>query len=308
MSDVDQERIIVITGAGRGIGREYALEYARQGASVVVNDLGGDRAGSGQDATPASTVVEEIKASGGRAVPNYSDVSTLTGAQELVDQAMDEFGMVDTLVCNAGIIRDRSLVNMSEDEWDSVIRVHLKGTFASTQAVVRRWRKESRAGTRKLPGRLITTTSSSGLFGNAGQTNYAAAKAGIAGFTLAVSQEVARYGATANGVWPFARSRMTSDLPSVGKTTTGPDQDSDLDPAGIAPFVAWLGSSDSAALNGRFFGLRNNLIVLAEGWCAGPSIDSAVRWDVEDMSEAARGLLRHSRPNATFPMGEVPAE
>jgi NAD(P)-dependent dehydrogenase (short-subunit alcohol dehydrogenase family) len=297
-------RVVVITGAGRGIGREYALEFARQGCAVVVNDLGGSREGTGSDASPAQGVVRELESMGAQAVANGSDVSTLAGAAELIDQAIDEFGTVDTLICNAGIIRDRALVNMSEEEWDSVIRVHLKGTFAPSQAVVRRWREETRAGGRGRAGRLITTSSSAGLFGNGGQSNYAAAKAGIAGFTLAVSHEVTRYGATANGVWPFARSRMTEDVLSGSEQPDG--SDIQLDPAAIAPVVGWLGSAASQNVNGRFLGLRDSTILVAEGWRGGPRVDAVVPWTRETAGLAAEELIAASRPNAVFPMGVVP--
>src|SRR5437763_8085241 len=204
-------RIVIVTGAGRGIGREEALEFARQGARVVVNDVGVSREGTGEDATPAQSVVDEIKALGGEAVANYDDVSDFDGAKQLVQTAIESFGGLDVLVNNAGILRDRMLVNMTIEEWDSVIKVHLRGTFATSHHAAGYWRERSKAGD-DVDARLINTSSSSGIYGNVGQSNYGAAKAGIAAFTVIAAMELARYGVTVNAIAPAALTRMTEDL------------------------------------------------------------------------------------------------
>src|SRR5581483_2936031 len=210
-------RICVITGAGRGIGREYALMLAAHGAHVVVNDLGGDRTGSGTDTGPAQQVVDEITAAGGAAVANTDDISTWDGAKALVEQAVQVFGGLDVVVNNAGILRDRMLVNMSEEDWDSVIQVHLKGTFAVARHAGAYWRDRTKAGETN-DARIINTTSVSGIYGNIGQANYGAAKAGIAGFTIIAARELGRYGVTVNAIAPGALTRMTEDLPLTDET------------------------------------------------------------------------------------------
>ena len=204
-------RVCIVTGAGRGLGREYALSLARHGAKVVVNDLGGSRDGTGTDAGPAQEVVDEITAAGGEAVANTDDVSSWDGAAGLVQQAIDTFGGLDVLVNNAGILRDRMLFSMTEEEWDAVIRVHLKGTFAPSHHAAAYWRERSKAG-EPVDARLVNTTSVSGLYANVGQTNYGAAKAGIAAFTQIAAQELARYGVTVNAIAPGALTRLTGDL------------------------------------------------------------------------------------------------
>ena len=204
-------RVCVVTGAGRGLGREYALSLAAHGAKVVVNDLGGSRDGAGADAGPAQEVVDEITAAGGEAVANTDDVSSWDGAAGLIQQAIDTFGALDVLVNNAGILRDRMLFSMTEEEWDAVIRVHLKGTFAPSHHAAVYWRERSKAGETN-DARLINTTSVSGLYANVGQTNYGAAKAGIAAFTQIAAQELVRYGVTVNAIGPGALTRLTGDL------------------------------------------------------------------------------------------------
>jgi NAD(P)-dependent dehydrogenase (short-subunit alcohol dehydrogenase family) len=306
--------VAVITGAGRGIGREYALEFARQGAKVVVNDLGGERDGTGADASPAAQVVEEIRALGGEAVADGGDVSDWDDAKRMIDTAIDTYGSLDVLVSNAGILRDRALVNMTEQEWDGVIRVHLRGTFAPARHAAAYWRARSKAGepdggtsrARSARGgaRLITTSSSTGLFGNIGQTNYAAAKAGIAAFTVTAAKELGRYGVTANCVYPGAASRLTADLTRY--ENSDPESEG-RSPASIAPLVVWLGSPESTGITGRVFGTRGHRITVAEGWRAGPYVDGDARWDPAELGKIVHGLVAEAEPNATFPMGETPS-
>src|SRR5688500_15565199 len=208
---INDGRVVIVTGAGRGIGRGHALAFAREGARVVVNDLGAEVDGSGSSTGPAGQVVDEIRAAGGQAVANGDDVSDWEGAQRLVNTAIETFGGLDVLVNNAGILRDRMLVNMTEDEWDAVVRVHLKGTFAPTRWAAAYWRERAKAGETN-DARVINTSSTSGIFGNPGQTNYGAAKSGIAGFTVILAQELGRYGVTVNAIAPGALTRMTEGL------------------------------------------------------------------------------------------------
>src|ERR1700761_6527300 len=225
-------KVAIVTGAGRGIGRCHALALAGAGAKVVVNDLGGGLAGEGSDAPPAEQVAEEIRAAGGEASTNGENVADFAGAERLVRQAIDEFGRLDILVNNAGILRDRMLVNMTEDEWDAVIAVHLKGHFAPTRAAAAYWRERSKAG-EEVRGRVVNTSSPSGVFGNIGQANYGAAKGGIASLTLIAAQELARYGVTVNCLAPNARTRMTEE--TFGELPPPADGFDPLDPANIAP-------------------------------------------------------------------------
>src|SRR5690242_7344963 len=211
MAKLCEGRVAVITGAGRGIGREHALLLAHHGAKIVVNDLGGSMDGEGEDKSPAQSVVEEIQAMGGEAVVNGDDISDWDGAERLINTAIDSFGGLDILINNAGILRDRMLTNMSEAEWDAVIKVHLKGTFAPSHHAAAYWRERSKAGETN-DGRIINTSSPSGIYGNVGQTNYGAAKAGIAAFTIIASMELARYGVTVNAIAPAALTRMTENL------------------------------------------------------------------------------------------------
>jgi NAD(P)-dependent dehydrogenase (short-subunit alcohol dehydrogenase family) len=302
-------RVVVITGGGRGLGRAHALEFARQGAKVVVNDLGSAADGSGRSASPADDVVAEIGELGGEAIPDYHDVSDWAGAGELIQAAVGSFGKLDVLVNNAGILRDRTLANMTEAEWDSVVRVHLKGTAATTRAASVHWRERSKAG-EEVNGRLVNTTSSSGLYATAGQANYAAAKAGIAALTIVASRELARYGVTANAVYPTAVSRLTEDLfRSRGLI----DEDGGLhgeaailDPANVSPVVAWLGSVESSEITGRIFGVRGYRITVAEGWHMGPEETSEGTWTADKVGEAMLGLHRAAVPNAGS-NGRVPS-
>src|SRR5437763_8908994 len=263
-------RIVIVTGAGRGIGREEALEFARQGARVVVNDVGVSRDGTGEDATPAQSVVDEIKAMGGEAVANYDDISDFDAAKRLIDQAVETFGRLDVVVNNAGILRDRMLVNMTIDEWDAVIKVHLRGTFAPTRWAAAYWRERIKAGETN-DARIINTTSSSGIYGNVGQTNYGAAKAGIASFTIIAAMELGRYGVTVNCIAPGALTRMTENL-GMGRRAADrkPEEFDASAPENIAPLVVWLGSSEASDITCRVVKVAGGRISVAECSHAGP--------------------------------------
>ena len=290
-------RIVIVTGAGRGIGREEALELARHGARVVVNDVGVARDGSGGDATPAQEVVDEIKQLGAEAVANYDDVSDFDGAKRLVQTAIDTFGGLDVLVNNAGILRDRMLVNMTIDEWDAVIKVHLRGTFATSHHAANYWRDKSKAG-EAVDARLINTSSSSGIYGNVGQTNYGAAKAGIASFSIIAAMELERYGVTVNAIAPAALTRMTEDLVRwSGDENDKPAWDP-RDPGNIAPLVTWLGSTQSRGITGRVFNVKGGYVSVAEGWVAGPAEDKGARWEPEELGEVIPRLVADARPNS----------
>jgi NAD(P)-dependent dehydrogenase (short-subunit alcohol dehydrogenase family) len=266
MSRLCAGRVAIVTGAGRGIGREHALMLASHGAKVVVNDLGGAIDGSGSDLSPAEQVVAEIVAMGGEAVANADNVADWEGAQRLINTAVETFGDLHAVVNNAGILRDRVLANMTEEEWDAVINVHLKGTFAPSRWAVAYWREQAKAGA-PVSGRIINTTSVSGIYGNPGQTNYGAAKAGIAAFTTIAALEVARYGVTVNAVAPVALTRMTEGLGPAPET----DEEREMrSPRWIAPIVTWLASEESAAVSGRVFEASGSVLAVAEGWVRGP--------------------------------------
>ena len=281
-----------MTGAGRGLGREYALSLARYGAKVVVNDLGGNRDGTGADASPAQEVVDEIKAAGGEAVANTDDISSWDGAAGLIQQAIDTFGRLDVLINNAGILRDRMLFTMSEEEWDAVIRVHLRGTFAPSHHAAAYWRERSKEGETN-DARLINTTSVSGLYANAGQSNYGAAKAGIAAFTQIAAVELGRYGVTANCIAPGALTRMTGDLDTI------PDEvRANFAPTWVAPVVTWLASPDSAEVTGQVIEASGVVLAVAEGWHRGPS--SKPVGTAEEVGSIVRKLLADARPRTLF--------
>lgn len=290
MSGICEGRVAVITGAGRGIGREHALELARQGASVVVNDLGGGPDGSGADTSPAQHVVDEILAAGGKAVVNGEDVSDWAGAQRLIEHAISEFGGLDVLVNNAGILRDRTIASMTEDEWDAVIRVHLRGTIAPSRFAVAHWRALAKQTGRPARARLINTTSASGIYGNFGQSNYGAAKGGIASFTLIAAQELASCGATANAVAPAARTRLTEAvMPEEFAKNLGPEH--------ISPLVAWLASADSQEVTGRIFDVGAGRIGVAESWRLGPQVTKQGLWDVAELGSVIPDLVAKAAPN-----------
>ena len=267
MNGICQERVVVITGAARGIGRAHALAFAAEGAKVVVNDIGGQVDGSGSSEGPAGEVVAAIRAQGGKAVANDDDVSDWAGARRLIDCAVETFGGLDVVVNNAGILRDRMLVNMSEDEWDAVVRVHLKGTVAPMRWAAEYWRERTRGGETN-DARIINTSSGSGLYGNPGQVNYGAAKAGIASMTIIAAKELARYGVTVNAVAPSAVTRMTEGLRQLDE-----EQRARRDPRWVAPLVTWLASRESDHVSGRVFQAGNGILSVCEGWRRGPTIE-----------------------------------
>ncbi len=282
-------RVAVITGAGRGLGREHALLFAAEGAKLVINDLGGGPDGSGSDATPARQVVEEVRSAGGEAVANSDDVTSADGAQRMIQQAIDEFGALHVLVNNAGILRDRTIVNMTEGEWDDVIRVHLRGHFMPTRAAAQYWREQSKAGNSLQPS-LINTTSTSGLFNNPGQSNYGSAKTGIATLTIIAQQELGRYGVKANAIAPAARTRLTVATPGISEDVLrAPAEGFDAwDPANVAPFVAYLATAD-CPIRGRIFYVAGGGIHLFQPFAIIDSITKEGRWTVQELAtEAAR--------------------
>src|SRR3954447_17035329 len=290
-------KVAIVTGAGRGIGREHALALAEAGANVVVNDLGAALSGEGQDATPAQQVVEEIKAAGGEEAANGENVADFAGAERMIQQAIDEFGRLDILVNNAGILRDRMLVNMTEEEWDAVIAVHLKGHFAPTRHAAAHWRERSKAGD-EVRARVINTSSPSGVFGNVGQANYGAAKAGIAGFTLIAAQELARYGVTVNCLAPNARTRMTEETFDLGTADDGFDP---LDPANISPVVVALCADEAQGITGQCFHVWGGAVNALRGWTGGELFQTEGRWDPGALLEA----LRERFPDGVSPEGMV---
>src|SRR5437868_8595188 len=273
MSRLCEGRVAIVTGAGRGLGREHALMLAAHGAKVVVNDIGASLDGLAKDGSPANEVVEEIRKGGGEAVTNGDDVSDWKGAKKMIDHAIGTFGRLDVLINNAGILRDRMLTNMSEEEWDAVIKVHLKGTFAPSRWAAGYWREQVKAG-KTVDGRIINTTSVSGIYGNPGQTNYGAAKAGIAAFTVIAAQELGRYGVTVNAVAPGARTRMTESL-GAGRPAAErkPEDFVDRAPEHVSPLVVWLASAESFDVTGRVFNMSGGNVSVAEGWRRGPGID-----------------------------------
>ena len=292
MSGICEGRVAVITGAGRGIGREHALMLAGQGAKIVVNDLGGSMDGTGKGEGPAHDVVAEIEAMGGEAVANGDDVSDFEGAGRLIQQAIDHFGGLDILVNNAGILRDRMLTNMTEAEWDAVIKVHLKGTFGPTRHAAAYWRERVKAG-EENDARVINTSSASGIYGNVGQTNYGAAKAGIAAFTIIASQELGRYGVTVNAIAPAALTRMTEGL---GMGQASEELKEQMSPRWIAPIVTWLASPESKDVTGRVFDVSGRALSVAEGWHIGPSVTPSD--DPTALGPLVAELMSQARPNA----------
>jgi NAD(P)-dependent dehydrogenase (short-subunit alcohol dehydrogenase family) len=293
MNDIScTDRVCIVTGAGRGIGREYALLLAQYGAKVVVNDVGGARDGSGSDAGPAQEVVDEITSAGGTAVANTDDISTWDGGESIVRRAIETFGGLHVVVNNAGILRDRMLFSMTEAEWDDVIRVHLKGTFATSRHAAAYWRDQAKNGVEN-DARLINTTSVAGIYANPGQTNYGAAKAGIAAFTQIAALELGRYGVTANAVAPGGLTRLTEDL-------TLPDEMLDrFQPRWVAPLVVWLASPPSRDISGQVFESSGVVFGVAEGWRRGPSTTD-VPATPEEVEVLARKYLADATPRTTM--------
>lgn len=284
-------RVVVITGAGRGLGRAHALAFAAEGARVVVNDLGATLTGEGTDLSPAQEVVNEITAAGGEAVVNGDDCSDIDGAGRMIAQAVDTFGGLDTLVCNAGIVRDRMLVNMSIDEWDAVMRVHLRGMFCPFRHAVDYWRAESKAGRLRQP-RLVTTSSGAGLFGSVSQGNYSAAKAGIATFTVVAAAELGRLGVMANTIAPSARSRMTEE--AFAEMMRKPDDGFDkMAPENVSPLVVWLGS-DACNVTGRAFEIAGGELSIADGWQHGAVFDKGARYEPAEVGAIVADLVANA--------------
>jgi NAD(P)-dependent dehydrogenase (short-subunit alcohol dehydrogenase family) len=289
MTGLCDGRVVVVTGAGRGIGRAHALAFAGQGASVVVNDVGVALDGSETGQTPALTVAEEITAAGGRAVANTDDVADWAGAERVIGTALESFGRLDVLVNNAGFLRDRMLVNTAEQEWDAVLRVHLKGHFAMLRHAAAHWRGEHKAG-RPVDARIVNTSSGAGLQGSVGQGNYSAAKAGIAGLTLVAATELERYGITVNAVAPAARTRMTEEA-FAEQMSTVDDRFDAMAPENISPLVVWLGSAESAHVTGRVFEVEGGRVSVATGWQRGPTEDKGARWEPGELGGVVDGLL-----------------
>jgi NAD(P)-dependent dehydrogenase (short-subunit alcohol dehydrogenase family) len=288
-------RVVVVTGAGRGLGRAHALAFAAEGAAVVVNDVGASLTGVGHDEGPAAEVVGTIQSGGGRAVVNTDDVSDWEGAGRMIAQAIETFGGVDTVVCNAGIVRDRMIVNMSVDEWDDVMRVHLRGMFCPVRHAVDHWRAMSKAGT-PVAARIVTTSSGAGLFGSVSQANYSAAKAGIASFTIVAAAELSRYGIAVNGIAPSARSRMTEEAfaEMMRAPTSGFDA---MDPANVSPLVVWLGSAH-CDVTGRMFETAGGQLSVADGWQHGAAFDKGARFEPDEIGAVVSDLVRESPPPA----------
>jgi len=291
-------RVVIITGAGRGLGAAHARAFAAEGAKVVVNDVGASLTGEGNDVSPAQEVVNDIIAAGGEAITNADDISDWDGAGNLVRAAIDTFGGLDTVVTNAGIVRDRMFVNMTVDDWDAVMRVHLRGTFCPVKHAVEYWRAESKAGNQR-EARVVTTSSGAGLMGSLAQTKYAAAKAGIATFTINIAAELGRIGVAANSIAPSARSRMTEDAfpEMMAKPESGFDA---MDPANISPLVVWLGSIQ-CDVSGRVFECAGGEISVADGWQHGTPFDKGARWEPDEIGAVVADLIAAApKPAAVY--------
>jgi len=287
-------RVVIVTGAGGGLGREHALLFAAEGASVVVNDLGVSNAGEGGSKGPAEKVVDDIKAKGGKAVANTESVSDFAAGQRMVEQAIDTFGRLDVVVNNAGFLRDRMFVSTSEAEWDAVIAVHLKGHFCVTRHACEYWRNQSKAGT-AVDARIINTSSGAGLQGSIGQSTYSAAKGGIASLTLVQAAELGRYGVTSNAIAPAARTRMTEAI----FTDMKPPEDGTFDeahPGNVSPLVVWLGSPESRSVTGRVFEVKGGLIGVSDGWRDGPTYDKKARWAPDEIGAKVLELVSKAVP------------
>ncbi|RII17808.1 putative short-chain type dehydrogenase/reductase [Streptomyces sp. YIM 130001] len=292
-------RVVIVTGAGRGLGRAHALAFAAEGAKVVVNDLGVGLDGSAGTDGPAAPVVEEIRAAGGEAVAHGGDIATTAGAADLIATALEAFGRLDTLVNNAGFLRDRMLVNLDEDDWDAVVRVHLKGHFLPLKHAAAHWRTEAKAG-RKHAARVVNTSSGAGLLGSVGQGNYSAAKAGILGLTLVSAAEMGRYGVQVNAIAPAARTRMTEQTFAGAMTAPGDGFDA-MAPENVSPLVVWLGSAASDGVTGRVFEAEAGRITVMEGWRPGPGVDKGTRWTPSEAGETTRELLAAAEePGAVY--------
>ncbi|HEY2663908.1 MAG TPA: SDR family oxidoreductase [Candidatus Binataceae bacterium] len=286
-------KVAVITGAGRGIGREEAIQLAKQGAKIVVNDLGGHFDGTGQSRSPAEDVVKEIRAAGGEAVANFESVTDFKAAKRIVECAVDNFGKLNILVNNAGILRDRMIFNMNEEDWDAVVGVHLKGTFNLARHACSYWREQHKNGN-QLNGRLINTSSDSGILGNAGQSNYGAAKAAVASMAIIVDREMTRYGVTANAIAPVARTRLTVDATPQTAAGMAKPEEGKFDafgPQNVAPLVAWLGSDDAKDVHGEVFRVGLGTVWLMKGWHSVGKVSKPAIWDPAELGTALKAEL-----------------
>lgn len=298
MDGILEGRVAIVTGAGRGLGREHALELARQGAKVVVNDLGTTLSGDGISEGPAQDVVNEIESLGGEAVANGADVADFAQAQAMVQQAIDTFGRLDILVNNAGFVRDRMLVNAEEDEWNAVLRVHLNGHFAPLRHAAAHWRQEAKEG-RQPVARVINTSSGAGLQGSVGQAAYSAAKGGIASLTLVAAQELGRYGVQVNAIAPSARTRMTEG-PFADAMAAPEDGFDRMHPGNVSPIVAWLASED-CTITGRVIEIEGGRVCVEEGWNHGPALDLGRRWEAAEVGDKVRTLIEQAvTPEAVY--------
>ena len=287
-------RVVIVTGAGRGLGRAHALGLAGQGARVVVNDLGCELDGSGGGSGPAGEVVEEIRSAGGEAIASGEDVADFDGARRMVAAAIEAFGGLDAVVNNAGFVRDRMFANAGEDEWDAVVRVHLKGHFAVARHAAAHWRDQAKAG-QPVDGRIINTSSGAGILGSVGQAAYSAAKGGIATLTLVQAAELGRYGVTANALCPAARTRMTEGVfTEMMATPDAADAFDAMAPENVSPLVAWLASPQSAHVTGRVFEVEGGKVGIATGWQHGPAVDKGDRWDATELGAVVADLLRQA--------------
>lgn len=289
MARLCEERVVIVTGAGRGIGREHALALAAAGARVVVNDIGTALNGEGASQTPAEEVVAEILAAGGQAIANADDIADWAGSERLVQQAIASFGHLDAVVNNAGFVRDRMFVSATEDEWDAVVRVHMKGHFCVARHAAAHWRDAAKAGA-QTSGRIINTSSGAGIWGSVGQAAYSAAKAGIAALTLVQSAELGRYGATSNAIAPIARTRMTEGVFS-GMMARPEDGFDAMHPGNVSPLIVWLASEASAHCTGRIFEVTGGRVTLLGGMARGPERDIAQRWEPAELGAAITELL-----------------
>lgn len=289
MARLCEERVVIVTGAGRGIGREHALALAAAGAQVVVNDIGTALNGEGASQTPAEEVVAEIVAAGGQAIANADDIADWAGSERLVQQAIATFGRLDAVVNNAGFVRDRMFVSATEEEWDAVVRVHMKGHFCVARHAAAHWRDAAKAGANPS-GRIINTSSGAGIWGSVGQAAYSAAKAGIAALTLVQSAELGRYGATSNAIAPIARTRMTEGVFS-GMMARPEDGFDTMHPGNVSPLIVWLASEASAHCTGRIFEVTGGRVTLLSGLTRGPERDIAQRWEPADLGAAVTELL-----------------
>lgn len=290
-------RVVIVTGAGRGIGRAHALEFARQGAHVVVNDLGSALDGAGTSARPAEEVAEEIRSGGGAAVANFDNVADWEGSRRIIEQAVETFGGLDVLVNNAGFVRDRMFANATEEEWDAVVNVHLKGHFCVARWAAAYWRDQAKAG-KPNDARIINTSSGAGLLGSVGQAAYSAAKGGILSLTLVQAAELGRYGVTANAIAPAARTRMTEEVFAATMQRPEGDAFDAMAPENVSPFVVWLGSPESAGVTGRVFEVEAGKIGVADGWQHGPTVDKGARWDPAEIGAVVKDLLAAAPPPA----------